>query len=392
MRRRDFIALLGGVTIYPVTIRAQQAANGDDGSSGAPFGTIQYPNLLKAYPVRPRWNVAGVDYPVGCPTNISLKVPSPTWSGPGDGVSFPLHFTNETGYGYQSMVSTYAGAVVLDGWDLTGWRVECADNGNPTTVLVQNCRIAVSGMGSLFSTYSSGNGSIQYCTFDGNNGAIYSDSNMAGGLLNLRNAPNAKSEWTVRYCLFKDAYSDHVDYGGIGTGPQSFVFQYNMFWNSGMGADMNGHPDVLQGGWRHLVDFKFDFNTVVQDHYPRQGATQGVACGTDANGGGVITGYCSNSYNTYVATGAALWSGGGVNWGMDFALDQMAPGAKVTITNNYFDATGMRGIKHPPPKFIYLVDPQRLYKRKIPSFVTITGNVNLLDGSAPTLSNHLISW
>lgn len=55
----------------------------DDGCTGAAHGPIQYPHVFDQalfphntpYPVRPPWNVAGVDYHVGAPDNIVFKNP-----------------------------------------------------------------------------------------------------------------------------------------------------------------------------------------------------------------------------------------------------------------------------------------------------------------------------
>jgi hypothetical protein len=83
INRRNVLMTLG----FPALIGRSSAAGPDlpktgfgnwpevDGSENAPIITEgpKYPSLLRGYRVRPPWKVAGVDYPVGCPTNIKLQ-------------------------------------------------------------------------------------------------------------------------------------------------------------------------------------------------------------------------------------------------------------------------------------------------------------------------------
>ncbi len=144
----------------------------NDGSTGAPAGTPQFPNLFTtnaapgSYATRPPWKVAGVDYHVGIdrntyPTNASLKDPSSA--------------TLPSGVTRTGTVMTISGNnVLLDGFDFSlggGWELDV--NGNNCTV--QNCNwvattfmLGVSGSGNL----------IQNCEFNVNAPTIKVDPGM----------------------------------------------------------------------------------------------------------------------------------------------------------------------------------------------------------------------
>ena len=77
----NIIATQSGVTNSPFpqaetitgsNVSCPRGTSYQDGCPGAPSGTIQYPNLLNSYAVRPPWNVAGVDYYVGMPAGQNL--------------------------------------------------------------------------------------------------------------------------------------------------------------------------------------------------------------------------------------------------------------------------------------------------------------------------------
>ena len=114
-----------------------------DGTVGAPVGaTIPHPTLLDAYPNRPPWNVAGVDYGVGPHSGITFKDPTVT---PPAGTSY----SNPT-------LGVLTDNVVIDGYDLTknnGVKVFC-DHNNLT---ISNCLIGGSnyandGAGAIYFT------------------------------------------------------------------------------------------------------------------------------------------------------------------------------------------------------------------------------------------------
>ena len=100
---------------------------GGDGSAAAPSGAPQYAGLLDAYPVRPSWQVAGVDYAVGVHPDVVLKVPTAGNLPPG--ATLGNHVINITGNN-----------VTLSGYDLTGYTVMIQDSARGTVTIANSRR------------------------------------------------------------------------------------------------------------------------------------------------------------------------------------------------------------------------------------------------------------
>jgi transposase len=73
---RIAVGLAAGIFAIAVQATELRAQSVDDGSTGASPGTAQHPMLLDNYAARPPWKVAGVDYAVGLPAGIVLKLPT----------------------------------------------------------------------------------------------------------------------------------------------------------------------------------------------------------------------------------------------------------------------------------------------------------------------------
>ena len=111
-------ANLSGVvtTLSGLAIDPPPSTGYTDGSANAPVGNPQLPNLLSSYSVRPAWQVAGVDYAVGVPTNMTLKDPTVAANLPA-GVSIDAA---------NHVVDITANNVTLNGFDFSlhgGWGV-----------------------------------------------------------------------------------------------------------------------------------------------------------------------------------------------------------------------------------------------------------------------------
>ncbi len=59
-------------------INVDPTATLGDGSANAPAGPAQMPSLLNGYKAPPPWEVAGVDYAVGVPSGLTLKIRAPS--------------------------------------------------------------------------------------------------------------------------------------------------------------------------------------------------------------------------------------------------------------------------------------------------------------------------
>ena len=91
-------------------------------------------SLLSGYSVRPAWQVAGVDYAVGVPTNITLKDPTVAANLP-SGIS--IDATNH-------VVHITGNNVTLNGFDFSlhgGWSIDVASGVTGTTI--ENCNFSM---------------------------------------------------------------------------------------------------------------------------------------------------------------------------------------------------------------------------------------------------------
>ena len=120
----------GGTIVYDPPVPSGY----NDGSAKAPVGNPQLPNLLSGYSVRPAWQVAGVDYAVGVPTNMTLKDPTVAANLPA-GVS--INSTNH-------VIDITANNVTLNGYDFSlhgGWGINIDPGVTGTTI--ENCNFSM---------------------------------------------------------------------------------------------------------------------------------------------------------------------------------------------------------------------------------------------------------
>lgn len=342
-----------------------------DGSSGAPTGSAQLPALLNGYAVRPPWMVAGVDYAVGCPTNLSLVAPTVG--------NIPAGSHIDTTFGNVLVVT--GNNVVVSGFDFTGNGGWCVNaTGNNCTVQNNKFLVQATAKAPIIFDASCVGGSILYNNIDGNNGT--NDRDGQGQLIKMTGAPTGT--YTIRYNFLKSVYSDFIDFGNsAGGASQAFIMQFNLLLNGGMGADQLGHPDWVQMGFNDLNSCTIAFNTFVQNTQPLQGGCQGVGIGSTAGGGPfTISGPVTVTNNTAIATSAALAGEptfGGITWAFDIANNQFTGGATAVVSNNYGDTTGMKGSSSPTnPAFCQ-------FEAAVGGSVTISGNIRMTDGGTMTL-------
>ena len=132
VRRRKFIRLVGAAAVVWPTpgVLAVEANTSDAGPTGSP----QLPMLFSRYATRPPWDVAGVDYPVGPSSSITLKDPQ--------------RATAPAGWSFDrtKLIATQVDdGAVLDGWDFrTGWQVVSTNAESP--VITNNWFKMVNGV------------------------------------------------------------------------------------------------------------------------------------------------------------------------------------------------------------------------------------------------------
>lgn len=305
-----------------------------DGAAGAPFGPANYPTLLSGL-TRPPWQVAGVDYHVGYPTNITLKSKASVATIPGVSVSGGLIRVDNPN-------------VVIDGYDLgTSSLVVFANN-----CTIRNCKIK----GAISTVhYVTG---INTLTI--RNTSILMDTGYPASV-----TFHGKT-LTVEYCLFDGAESDHIQLsGGVNSGNNNFVFRYNFFRNAGSGG---GHGDVIQtfNQGPNLL-WQVNFNTTGP-----QVNTQGFMYEPDSStpgDGAKLTGVGEIGWNTFT---------GSMNYYVGATYLDVAPTCQsFTVHDNYYDANAVSGFAR----------PNQVVPRDASAKTVFRDNVNMRNGTKPTTAN-----
>ena len=328
----------------------------NDGKSGAPAGNPQYPAILSSYVKRPSWNVAGVDYAVGIPANVTLQDPWPGFPSTTVGTAMAAGFITQAG-GSGNIGLTAGGNITLttnnrtfDGWDFSlHGGMQVIPNGSGT--IIQNCNFAIGANGNPMLNANAGgsNLTLQYCHFNAN-------GNTDG--LNQTLVYISGGTTTILYNLFENAFADAIDMAGSST--QTYIIKYNVMKDIGKGA--LAHADFIQQGGATYTNNVVSFNTFYQTGLFGAGGFQGVGMDT-GNNSAVNTGANILSYNTMIAlTGSQgnYWVG---------CLAQSGAGNTFLIDHNYFDSTGLNTGASSTYKYVSAQNTQ-------------TNNINMVTGAA----------
>jgi hypothetical protein len=278
------------------------AATGRSGvgeeSSSAPACAIQHPSLLSKYRFRPPWRVAGVDYCVGNPSNITLKDPS-TISMSGVSVDTAHHMITVTGNN-----------VTLDGYDFSlsgGWGV--STRAANTSILNSKFVVGSNGNPPIHGTATASNLQVGYTSVDGEG------VDLGTGLIEMKG-----SGLTVHYSAVMNSGGDLIQAHGSGI----IDLQHNLIEQGGIAP--GAHGDFLEsiGG---PFSATILYNTTFQ-HSGGVGGTQGLMLEPDFHQWpGVITS-AEYAYNTFVATG------GNQNYFLGVTVADIVN--TVTVHDNYF--------------------------------------------------------
>jgi hypothetical protein len=299
----------------------------NDGSSNAPSGTAQHPDLLSGYTTRPPWMVAGVDYAVGVPAGIALKDPV-TLNQPGVSVDIVNHVVTITGNN-----------VTIKGYDfsLEGglWHID--DQGTNNTVTQSNFKVGtsydrrdsvVSGGTNFTFTYNTidGGGNPNSTTQPWDANTVYNSLVGGGG------------NDVVEYNWFKNSASQNFDAGGGG----SVKFSYNVIENSALVLSVhNNFIQFYSGTYNNSIDISF--NTGIQNALGGNIYGPGEGLQVDAQGGSSING-ASIQNNVVIAKPIANHQPGlGLSFNIAVHGDASNPNTNPIIENNYLDTSGSYG-------------------------------------------------
>ncbi len=308
------------------------AASGPDGASASPYpdglanapcGTPQFPNLLGAYPTRPPWHVAGVDYYAGLPCGTTLADPS----------TAPL----PTGCTYAaSTVSCSGDGITIRGFDfsLHGGMQVSFSMGNDFTVTSNRFGIGNTCLSPIMIDSAGGTVTITNNTIDGASGLCSLEFN---GLVVGTNYQAGATE-LVEYNILSNVPEDGLDLNGPATGSASLVAKYNI-WSV---VGFNGHPDGIQfcGGNFDPIDVEFNTYNSPASAFPASCA----GCGSQPfHIEAQCTAALNNStvaHNTVVTPGTCMGSTfpAGCSVNADIACKQDDP--QATDSNAMFAAYG----------------------------------------------------
>ncbi|PPQ28379.1 hypothetical protein CCR94_18055, partial [Rhodoblastus sphagnicola] len=272
-----------------------------DGSSNAPAGAPQVPNVLNSYGANvPTWQVAGVDYHVGVPDGLTLKDPS-TISMAGVSVDAVHHIVKVTGSN-----------VTLNGYDFSGgggWQV----NVQAANTTIENCNFVVGSNNQtpIYGTSGASNLSVIACTI---NGAGH-DCNPTGGLITY-----SGDSFTVDHCWLHDSGSGMIQQQGGGSG-STITIEHNLIQNAGL---LSGHGAYTQLFTSGPATVEINYNTTTQSGSLSQGLM------TDAYQHGEIT------HNVMIGSCTFFTS-----------MDIKTLSGTMAVQDNYYDASKAYGFIYP---------------------------------------------
>jgi len=305
----------------PVTVNAAT-------TNGAP----QLPNLFSSYPVRPSWQVAGVDYAVGLPAGTALKDPLVQ-------SNLPAGTSINTTYNF---VSVNANNVTLSGFDFSlhgGVQVFIAPGVTGTTIT---------------DNYFGGDNNIPLRISPGANNTVFTHNTIDGaGPSNTGVAVmgeliyNQGGNLTVEYNYIHDSGSRFLGEYGSGT----LIYDYNLLENAG--EDAGAHGNFIE--WNSSGTFtnpQVDYNTIVQSI--TQSGAEAIQMYDQTSTGSIVNG--DIGWNTIISVPTQLvdadYNGGGTGPAMSYLIHAGSGGAgnapaTGVVHDNFMDATSAFGALYP---------------------------------------------
>ena len=284
------------------------------------FAVPPFASLLRRYPVRPPWKVAGVDYAVGVPAGTRLRDPA-TLNVPGISVDTARHLVTLSGDG-----------ATLDGYDFAqqgGWGVRV--QGRNEIIRRCNFRVGANNLLPIDGGKDATNLTVADSTIDGggagpNAEAIYAVLNFNGQDL------TATRNW------FRYTPVDAIDFNGGGR----LIVQDNLFHD--LGYSIGAHADSVQFTRGAVHDAIISGNTVY-DPQPKGGfpVLGGEGLQVEAQLGGSIL-HTRLARNTIITTGPLKTAG----YLIAIRQDSGSVLDGIDVVENYLDGSGGWGPFYPP--------------------------------------------
>lgn len=311
-----------------------------DGISGQVLGAAaQFPAILNTYGAagarsktngfQPPWNVAGVDYAVGCPPNLTLSDAT-------NQATLPAGATANAG----TKTVTVTGAnVVLNGYNFPNDWVVVIGSGATGVCSITNCSFGPATLQTTLSqvTHSAAGAGhiIQNCSFDGGSLGTVSNPNLASCIQVSANCSSSK----IWYNYFHGIPIDVVGYNfGITAG--STDVRYNLIAGVGYAFDTvgGGHPDAQQCNGMSCSNMLFAYNTM----YPIPGTYNNVtneAFDLEVAPSGAINSIITNARFTNNTVGGTPQNVRYTVITGVFVEAAGCSGTNISLSHNYMDPT-----------------------------------------------------
>ncbi|MGH6844490.1 MAG: right-handed parallel beta-helix repeat-containing protein, partial [Methylocella sp.] len=275
-----------------VSVVATNATGSSAPAISAPTSAVfaaapgQHPTLLNSYVLRPPWQVAGVDYPVGLPAGTVLT----DWqamSGPGITVNSVASPPNVTIDG--------ANNIVISNVDFSLHNGAYLYITNSSGVTIDKCNFGGTNMqnvpsGAIVGTTTAQNITVTNTTIDGNG----TPTSLDGSLIVLYGGGTN----TVSHNWIKN--SAQQSYSPYASGVhQTVIYRNNLVEQSGKGT--GAHANYLQFGGAQTDSVDVEYNTF----YNTPQLSGGEALQFYNNNSGGYIHNCTWAFNVMIATGGA---------------------------------------------------------------------------------------
>jgi hypothetical protein len=224
----------------------------DDGCSAALATGTKIPNFFsgyvgRTYPVRPPWNVAGVDFPVGLPADMPLLDPSIA----------PLPNGCTYSQSADPIVRCKGDDITISGYDFSLHNgIQLIISGVNNIVSKNNFKMGQKCKDPIVNYFTDAPGSFTFTYNSVEGGGRACRELLFGTMLNGTYGDGSSS--IVEYNLFSNTPSDVMDAGGPkGSGQASYVLKYNLYLVEGF----QGHPDTTQFNGGNFDSIVIEFNT-----------------------------------------------------------------------------------------------------------------------------------
>lgn len=319
MAQFPFTSVLSTVP-HVATASCPQGTVFNDGCTGAVAAEKPYPNEFSTYATRPPWNVAGVDYPAGLPTGLTLLDPTTA--------------TLPSGCVYASAshkVTCSTAGVTISGYDFSlhnGTQFVCAAN----NLTVKNSQITVGtnqgALGEIITaTAACSNLTMVNNDINGNSIAVTAQQGVTVDFVQ-----NGGGTYNFKYNRFHLSGGDMIDFGSTHSIVTNFL--YNIFDEIGVNT---AHSDAIQFCSQVVGSgSEWAFNNVYTSVPTGNG--NGIFV-TLSECPGMTMASLDITNNVVISTSGCGASG--CNWLIGFYDDDSATSQNVSIRHTYGDPTGV---------------------------------------------------